>query len=204
MHWTSVITDFDGNGDPIYDEVQAENAGLVNQSYRHFRIEQVGDYDADPSLPPPPYNPSGVPQVTFAFIDSCKSGDNKLFARILYPGRIYDYIPFENDPGPYAMNQAVLTWSLYAHPLYGAQMNTELWTRLTSGNTISKVRMDMILKNLSSDRSGGFLQVSATLENPQYRLVYQASDMPIWGDFYTRVHGVYTGSDDIAPNGWYL
>lgn len=200
-HWTAGISSQDPQGNVVYHEMMGETA-IHSKSYRHFRMEQVGDYDAFPSLAPPPYNPSGVPQVTFAFMDSCESGENNAFARILYPGRIYDYIPPVNDPGPYAMNQAVLTWNGYIPIDKGARVNQELWERLEQGMTIYDARQSMIAENALLNRNH-WLKVKDTLDGP-YHPVNSPIYMPIWGDFYTRVTSVYTGDDSYAPNWWYL
>lgn len=181
----------------MHEEVYADNYNIPNNSYMHMRRDQVGDYDANPSMALPPFNPSGVPQITFAFIDACDSGTSgNLFSSVLYPYRIYTF--------PVTTDQAVLTWAGYSNASKADRMNQELWSRLAAKKTIGQARQEMMDAQVGLSRSELWYVISQTYPNIQWVAVTSNAQVPAYGDLYTRIHGVYTGDNVNATTDWYL
>lgn len=201
MHWTAVY-DMIQLGD-IWVKQHRYVYGAVpappppDDSYLAMRIDQVGDYTGSPpAIPYPPYNPSGVPYVTFAFIDACESGRTYQFNGILYPFYIYGYTE--------TVDQAVLTWNGFSRANHAEVMNTQLWSRLASKKTIVLARTEMILDQATLPKSQLYFVIKDQLSDP-WRAVTSPADVPIWGDHYTRIHGIYTGNNSLPtghPDWW--
>lgn len=196
LHWSGHAVQTPGGMETL--DVYGQNNANPLASYLHMRRDHVGDYDANPLMLPPPFNPSGIPQMSFAFIDACNSGQGTAFYTLLYPYRIY------YDPIGVAMNQAVLCWGGYSSIAKAARMNAELWSRLRDGMTIKAARADMIFVNDELEDEDAWLIYSVTTDPNNWVKVTLPEHLPILGDAFARVHGVYTGSDAVAPNGWYL
>lgn len=199
-HWSSIeVLEEDDQGQLVWqpERVFGQQSWLSEKpSYSQMRFSHMGDYGTVPPPAYPPYNPTGVPQVSFAFIDACESGRDDFFIHILYPFRIYSFSE--------VTNQAVLTWNGFSSLQRAERMNDELWSRLASKMTIEQALVDMIEENASLSRSNQWFIIQDT-SGGSWRQVSSLDDVPILGDPYTRIHGVYTGNNSLPtthPDWW--
>jgi hypothetical protein len=155
-------------------------------SYEAMRLDQMGDDY-------PPYNSTATPQVTFAFIDACNSGGSGNFLSIIYPYFIYDFEA--------TTDQAVLTWGGYCSANKAAKMNQELWGRLADMYTVQEAIVDMIHEQEGLSRSQQWFIIS--FDNATFQAVDSVDEVPILGDPYTRIHGLYTGGNGLPDGIWW-
>ncbi len=125
----------------------------------------------------PPFN-SGLPPVNLAFLDACLTGlDNAFADAFLWPYTNY----FSNS---YTVDQAEVGWRICGLISATARDGQAFWGALAQGYTAHMAR-DMMVTAYYSPMS----PPSAT------------SIVSVWGDYYTRLHTVYTSDD--TPSGWF-
>ena len=137
----------------------------------------------------PPFN-SGVPPICFAFIAACDTsgGDPELpgygnaFAEgLLYPyNNAYFLAPNEN--------MAQCGYKITFQTDQNLVCTQALYSALCSGWTVDQARFRSYIAYKGDNKP-----LSAT------------DYMAVWGQFQTRVHGVYTGVIDSLPiTDWYM
>lgn len=137
-----------------------------------------------------PYNSTGNPPVSFAFIDSCNSCTDNEFTAMFWP--------FQDHYGDWVVNQAVLGWAVYAADTSSMSCNTFVWDSLVAKRkTVWDTRRKFFEWNASEQKVYFFDA------NNELQLVLSEEQLRIWGDFYTRVRGVYTGDNSLAEEVWY-
>ncbi len=153
----------------------------------------------------PPYNSTGNPPTFLLMLDTCYNASNNNFIRIMWP-----YLDAYNE---WLVNRAYTGWSGWSRINQTTAHATECFSLLASGYTIGKMRDDMVQDNVDRVQndaafsyeiaySGYFDEDNEWQEN--WQPVLEVTDWPIWGDHFTRVHGVYTGTHSTATNFWYL
>jgi hypothetical protein len=125
----------------------------------------------------PPFN-SGTPPVNLAFVDACETGLNNAFAdAFLWP--FYD---------TNATDQAEIGWHINTDTTRTQADGNTFWSYLEQGMTAHLARDAMV------DTYLGYKP-----QPPDAESNYVAC----WGDYFTRLHYVYTGDDAMGRGGWY-
>lgn len=135
----------------------------------------------------PPYNPSGKPPLNIAFNDCCATGINNTFAEA--------YLwPYANAYGGWTECQSQLGWSVIKYSLATKVSMLAFWGHLQQGYTADEAR----LQAEATYRTWVLYNVG-DIDLPDQRLLLHC-----YGDWYTRLHGVYSGTDADSPMlGWY-
>lgn len=122
----------------------------------------------------PPYN-NGVPPVNIAFLYACCTGEyNSMANAFLWPYYHYN-----------ATDQAEAGWRITVGDIYANRTSTAFWGALADAKTAAQARQ-LAVNAYFGQRT----------TNPQNFLA-------VWGDFYARLYGVYTGSKYLPPEFWY-
>lgn len=121
----------------------------------------------------PPYNSTGLPPINLAFLDTCSSGSDNLFAEgLLYPqGNVYTGGPLD-----FPEDQCEVGFQITALFDNCDGYNQAFWGALADGWDADTAR-----RQLFSAYQG------ANKPNDPETLVH------VWGDWATRLKGVYTG-----------
>jgi hypothetical protein len=121
----------------------------------------------------PPFNSTGIPPVNLAFVDSCTTGTTNSFAlAFLYPyGNSY-------TPPLSSEDQAEVGYNITKETEQTRRCNDAFWGALEDGKTVNRARFELF-------------QAYEGTNEPAF-----ATDLlHVWGDFYMRLKGVYTGSE---------
>jgi len=128
----------------------------------------------------PPFNSTAKPPITLAFCDGCLSGNDNAFAE----GFLW---PYANYYGGWCEDQSQLGWSIskWSHCTLDCQV--VFWNALKEGYTVHQARLELFDRFVEweDENIPDVQQVNPT--NP-VGLVH------IYGDYYTRLHGVYSES----------
>lgn len=139
----------------------------------------------------PPYN-TGNPPMNFVWVNACKSGyqdvptiDNTFPEAFLHP------IDNAFHPTPIPENQAYCGYLINFLLRRNADTTAEFFERLKSGYTVNQARE--------------FAYIAyANWQVPRNFQTLAHEWMAVYGDWKTRVHGVYTGIEDHDPvTEWY-
>ncbi len=129
----------------------------------------------------PPFNSTGNPPITIAFMDACDTGTDNSFADALLP----PYTNYYSNPN--IEDQAELGYSFTFLLSRTSAVDTVFWHALSEGKTADEARQEAY----------GAYQGANTPQDYEHFL-------HVWGDFYSRLHGVYTGSAvPLAQTAWY-
>jgi hypothetical protein len=135
-------------------------------------------------------NSTGHPPIWFAWNDACWTGNDNAFAE----GYLY---PYYTQGGAWCENQSQMGWSI-ASPIAMAKPGAEtVWDHFQTGYTADESRLQLYIRyrQWCCDNGEPVPPVGSTAARATIRL---------FGDFYTRLHGVYTGTDADSPMGaWY-
>ena len=131
----------------------------------------------------PPFN-TGNPPISLAFVDACLTGLNNGFAYALLT-------PFDNAyTHHWCENQAEVGWRIETLVDYTSVANEGFWSALAQGKTAHQAGNEMVRR---------YLGLRENEINDEVAREY----VSVWGDYHTRLYGVYTGTDTPAPNFWY-
>lgn len=139
----------------------------------------------------PPFNSTGVPPINFVWVDGCKAGLNdELSTGFLYPYGNY-YSP---PPTGFPENQSLVTYKVDVYLRATADVTNALYEALHAGFTVHEAR-DIAWLTYK------VLTVTGSRSDPTSATGWMA----VFGDYYTRVNGVYSGTDIDSPqSGWIL
>lgn len=144
----------------------------------------------------PPQNSTGRPLTQYVHLDACSAAYDNSYANWFWPYYRVDF------PGGPCINQAVFGYA-------GSTLCNErvmqaglYWPKLEAGRTVVEMRDDLVL--YCQFRWLWYNEHYIHVERPAgtWWHVDEASDCPIWGDWYTRLKGVYTGNTTWPP-GWH-
>jgi hypothetical protein len=127
----------------------------------------------------PPFN-TGLPPVSLAFIDACLTGADNSFNVFLYPY----YNGYNTNR---CENQAVVGWRIPVAVDKTQACAAAFWCGLQDGLTVHLARDQMVEEYFYPDPVPGSHRDHAS----------------VWGDYYTRLNGAYTGTDHFAPRFWW-
>lgn len=114
------------------------------------------------------------------FIDACLTGTDNSFNVFLYP-----YYNGYNTS--WCENQALVGWRISVRVDKTQACAAAFWIGLADGLTVHQARDQMVAEYFYPEPVPG-----------------PGSDYAsVWGDYYTRLNGAYTGSDDYAPHFWW-
>lgn len=130
----------------------------------------------------PPINSTRNPPINLAFIDACCTGVENYFAEaLLYPhGNIYAGTSWWPE------NQSQVGYSIIAKLDETKPSGQAFWEELMNEKTVDEARQAFFEAYKGSNKPATADQL-----------------LHVWGDFYTRMSGVYTGNYGHAPKGWY-
>lgn len=155
----------------------------------------------------PPFNSTGKPITTYVHIDSCWSGSpgHGKFTSWFWP---YQNAYFPTPPPPGVIDQAVFGYTGRTWWADRQRMANEYWWRLEAARTIVEMRDALLEACLDYFKeTGGEIYVRfdpyPSSLNAIPRSLAMPEDCPVWGDWYTRITGVYTGDTTVAPAYWH-
>jgi hypothetical protein len=164
-------------GTPVYSLVAPGSSNEV----KPVREAAVGS-----SLPPaqlPPFNPTGNPPIAFAWVDSCNTAllptSDEFLQAFCYPLQ-NRYLPGQVE------NQAEMGWD---SPVFNGAMPvfaTHFWSQMSTGKTVEQARM------IAQAQTEAWFEQS-------YDNNVLASETRLFGDPFTRLRHVYTGTGQLAP-----
>ena len=148
----------------------------------------------------PPLNSTGKPLTQYVHIDACLSGSDNSFTTWFWPYYRHYFPP--SGPDNAVTNQALFG---YAGLIFwdDRQRQASLyWPMLKAGRTVVEMRDNLV--EFCNDYWDIYGERYISIERPTGTVshVDEAGDCPVWGDFYTRLKGVYTGNT-TWPVGWY-
>jgi hypothetical protein len=128
----------------------------------------------------PPFN-SGSPPINLAFTDACITGQDNQFAEaLLFP----EYTAYNQN---WCENQSEVSWRISKLVLGTKASSEALWFALAGGATANQARD--VASNAYWALVGGYL--------------FPTSTMSVWGDYYTRLYGLYTYGNTPALGFWH-
>jgi hypothetical protein len=127
----------------------------------------------------PPFN-TGLPPVNLVLMDACLTGTDNSFSVFLWPY----YNAYDTN---WCENQAVVGWNELIFIDRSQDRAEAFWGALSQGQTAHQARDQMVRQNYYPGRVPGEPRDHAS----------------VWGDYYTRLSGAYTGSDAYAPHFWW-
>ncbi|GIV15057.1 MAG: hypothetical protein KatS3mg022_0492 [Armatimonadota bacterium] len=127
----------------------------------------------------PPFN-TGLPPINLVFIDACLTGTDNSFNVFLWPY----YNGYDTN---WCENQAVVGWNISVDSRKTQACAAAFWSGLADGLTAHQARNQMVEEYFSPEPVPGPWRDYAS----------------VWGDYYTRLSGAYTGSDVYAPHFWW-
>jgi hypothetical protein len=131
----------------------------------------------------PPFNSTGIPPVNLAFLDTCGAGtDNDFAEALLYPGG-----NFYTGYSWYPECQSEVGYAMTKMSDQTRACNEAFWERLEAGYTVHEARLKAYEAYKGDNKPASHIDF-----------------MHVWGDFYTRLKGVYSGSIEPSPqpNWW--
>lgn len=132
----------------------------------------------------PPFNNTvtgpGPGPINIILIDGCSVGQDYSFLNSLLCTwtNAYSY--------PWIEDQAAVGWNGLISQTNAAARSSVFWNSLKEGKTVSQAAIEMY-------HSEQFVP---------YPYQYNAEEVVV-GDLFARLHGVYTGSNLLAPNWWW-
>lgn len=147
----------------------------------------------------PPFNITQHPPVTFAMMCHCSSGftppDDSMFLHYFKT----PLVPYYDGYGQFVKDQAVVTWG--GTIFVSESQNQVYWffSKLRLGKTVSFARDQFLALNVP----GNPHPVNVKPPDGTKHLASQPIDCKIYGDFYTRIKGVYTGNDLLPSSIWW-
>ncbi|MDW8290086.1 MAG: hypothetical protein RMM06_05145 [Armatimonadota bacterium] len=127
----------------------------------------------------PPFN-TGTPPINVAFIDACLTGSDNSFSVFLYP-----YYNAYN--ANWCENQTLVGWRITVRADKTRACAAAFWGALADGMTAHQARDRMVREYYRPNSVPGQPRDHAS----------------VYGDYYTRLRGVYTGSDSHSPHFWW-
>lgn len=152
--------------------------------YENARIGHIGT-----GLPP--YNSTWAPPITVGYLYACNCGDTDAFTTVLWP--------YWNAYGDLVTDQCVFAYTCYV-PVSKATEHAELLFGPMAEGKTAAISLGLFNENaLAEDLQ--VWDVSPTQFDVDSRNI-EAGDLALYGDGYSRLTTVYTGSNS-SPNGWY-
>lgn len=140
----------------------------------------------------PPFNSTGMPDISLGYIYACNVGDSNAFNRMCYP--------YWNAYSEYWVNHALLAYKVYVVTTQADEHAELIYEELVPGYTTSSAQAWLILN--AADK-GLLCWDTYDSSNPKAGLRNIAlGDLLLYGDVTTRIRTVYTG-DNFPPIGWY-
>jgi hypothetical protein len=168
------------NGDPYpllsdYDEISSVDEWVYSAEVHPVRSGAVGTGY-------PPFN-TGSPPINVAFLGACWTGLKNFWAWALL---VPEYTAYNQN---WCENQCEVGWRITNRAI-GALSDGSFWAALTGGVTAHEAR---------DAASNAYWYVIG--ENPQNHA--PEDTISVWGDYYTRLEGLYTGGDHFAAGIWH-
>jgi hypothetical protein len=131
-----------------------------------------------------PRNSGSVPPFNLAFIMACKQGNFYEWADLLIPGY------------PNVVNQAVIGFKPYITALCAAEMAAPFFQLLANGFTVGFA----LQSYLEEEHNNYVADVVGPdgLANPNSLRALGPADIALFGDPFTKLHGVYTGDHTVT------
>jgi hypothetical protein len=144
----------------------------------------------------PPQNSTGEPITQFVLFDTCSTGYTNAYNTWFWP---FYRVDFTGAP---CINQALFGYAgttLWTDRLHMAGL---YWPMFEDWRTVVEMRDNLV--EYCTYYWATFAEEFIRIERPYgtWGYVDEAADCPIWGDWYMRLKGVYTG-DTTYPVGWY-
>jgi len=131
----------------------------------------------------PPFN-SGTPPINLAFVDSCITGQENYFAEaLLFP----EYTAYNQN---WCENQCEVGWRIEKLTVGTRAASEAFWGALAGGVTAHQARD-------AASRAYWY----HTTGDPNYQSPTQT--LSVWGDYCTRLCGLYTYGDSVASGFWH-
>lgn len=129
----------------------------------------------------PPFN-SGSPPVNLAFTNACITGLDNCFAEaLLFP----EYTAYNQN---WSENQSEVSWRIQKLVVGTRSASEAFWGALSAGATAHQAR---------DEASDAYWDaIGERRKDPRETL-------SVWGDYYTRLYGLYTYGDSIASGFWH-
>lgn len=186
---------YHGTGDHATMDAYRPPSGQITgtRSFYYSEERRISIGNVPGSAMWPPYNASGNPPFNLVALDSCDSGGadpggvhspNSAFVELLFPyANRFTY----NTTGQ-VENQAVIGWNGYA--LIGEEQKfvDAILGPMENGYTILEAR-DKIVEDQS-------LSIAFSSSGPWVKVSSQGH-LPIYGDWYTRIKGAYSGNTNF-------
>lgn len=155
----------------------------------------------------PPLNSTGKPTTMFVLLDACKAGTSGpmgtggKFTTWFWP---YDTSYFPTPPPYGVIDQALYGYTGLTRWSETATLADEYWPVFQVYHTVLEMRVLLLNAcHMYADQFPGFIYIHFTPPGEDERSLWSPSDCPIWGDWYTRLSGVYTGNNSLAPQLWH-
>ena len=130
----------------------------------------------------PPFNTTGQPAISLAYIETCSSGTTGSFIRFCYP--------YDNGYGFNLEDQCVMAYNTCVFiPEYEEKARVFYGSSLVVGQTVTQARQALV--------DDGRFHCGTNTTPMRWQ------DLPIYGDPNTRLETVYT-RDGRPPAGWFL
>jgi hypothetical protein len=162
-------------------------SGVLYDNFEYNAQQRVGGPDL------PPYNQTHEPATSFGYFDCCWIGRHNNFIRLCWP--------YSDVYGNWidVSGRSIFAYTLrIAAGVSETNRVTVVYDSLTSEHTVWQARKSEI------DEAANGLPMTV-VEDPPASISRQLTngDVAIYGDIYTRITGVYTGSNTPSPTGWY-
>lgn len=134
----------------------------------------------------PPFNTTGNPPISLLWLDCCHCGCNDAFERALWP---FFSVCFEN----LIKNHAVVAFKVSVFADASEAMAAYATGSFAIDNTIDQTVAHIV----SRQRINVFDDVTGK------KRLLDKNDFTVLGDKFTRMNGVYNGTNKVSPLGWY-
>ncbi len=175
-----------GQGDLVWSSI-----GTGDVSYDFWRAEANG-------FGWPPFNDTGNEPVELALLLGCKMGSSSAFLTAIEPhGTNYDPFTIRDKAVVAAYGQLFIG--------DGSRLADWLITSLTGGQTVHKACLQLFAL-ASQQHLLNQPSVYTNFDGNPYgdNVLNSFSELPIYGDRFTRLTKVYTGNDFLPyPNDWF-
>lgn len=129
----------------------------------------------------PPFNSTGKPPINLAYIGACSAAVDNTFA----DGTLYPYGNAFTGVSSWPENQSCVGYALSFKSNQTRAVNEAFWEHVKETYTVTEARVEAFDAYQGSNKPS-----------------YATDFMHVWGDYYTRLKGVYTGTAGQAP-GWH-
>ncbi len=167
-----------GNASPSFDDDAPGQFAdtIVPADVQAYRSIQMGT-----GLPP--FNSTGRPPIAFAFIHACSAATDMSF-------NVFN-LPYANNYGGWMEDQAITGFNQLVRLSQFADLSAMYHQQLYWGKTLFEARRFIVV-------NGDFESAPPSAGPPWSPLL--EGHMPIWGDFRTKLRGVYAPENVPLPS----